>query len=192
MARPCPPRGCAPRLVRGLGLLVLAAGLVGCVTPSADPRAVRRLDPAELERIEAARPGRPLSLDEVVALARQGRPVSEQLEVLRSTGTRHALTPSEALRLKEKGVAPEVLDALAEAQARWARDEATADKVRREQAAQVATEKARAEAYRRAWRDAEWNSSLYLNHGAPFGSPYYRYGRPWGPGGFGWGIRYGR
>ena len=83
-------------------------------------------------------------------------------------------------------------DALAEAQARWAQDEATADKVRREQAAQAATERARAEAYRRAWRDAEWNSSLYLNYGAPFGSPYYRYGRPWGPGGLGWGIRYGR
>lgn len=192
MARRYPFRGGAPRMARGLGMVLLAVGVAGCVTPSADPRALRRLDPAELARIEAARPGRPLSLDEVVALARQGRPVAEQLEVLRSTGTRHALTPSEALRLQAQGVAPEVLDALAEAQARWAQDEATADKVRREQAAQAATERARAEAYRRAWRDAEWNSSLYLNYGAPFGSPYYRYGRPWGPGGLGWGIRYGR
>lgn len=176
-----------------LGWLLVAGSLSACVTPSADPRAIRRLDPAALAQIEAARPGRPLGLDEVVALSRRGIPLPEQLEILRSTGTRHALTPSAALRLKEQeGVAPEVLDALVEAQERWARDEAAADKVRREQAAQAAAEGARAEAYRRAWRDAEWNSSLYLNYGGVFGSPYHRYGRPWGYGGSGWGIRYGR
>ncbi|KAB2969843.1 hypothetical protein [Zoogloea sp.] len=179
-------------MARTLVLLTLAGSLTACVTPSADPRAIRRLDPAALAQIEAARPGRPLSLDEVVALSRQGLPIPEQLEVLRTTATRHALTPSVVLRMKAQGVAPEVLDALAEAQERWARDEAAADTVRREQAAQAAAERARVEAYRRAWRDAGWNSSLYLNYGGPFGSPYYRYGRPWGHGGSGWGLRYGR
>ena len=85
-------------------MLLLAA----CATPpSSDPRAVRRLDPTELASTEAVRPGRPLGLDEIVRRSREGVPTAALLDVLRSTGTHHALSPSEVLRLREQGVAPE-------------------------------------------------------------------------------------
>ena len=50
----------------------------------------------------------------------------------RRTGTRHPISPSEAVRLKAQGVAPEVLDALNEAHTRWAQDEAAAVRARRD------------------------------------------------------------
>ena len=106
---------------------VLAAVLLqsGCAAPHASPEAIQRLDPAALAGIESARqPTLPLSLDEVVARSRAGQPSAALIDEIRRTGTRHPISPSEAVRLKAQGVAPEVLDALDEAHQRWARDEA--------------------------------------------------------------------
>ena len=179
-------------------MVALAALTAACATPpSADPRAVRRLDAAEVARVDAARAARPLSLDEVVRLSRQGTPTAALLETLRNTGTHHALSPSDVLRLREQGVAPEVLDALAEAQARRDRDQATADKVRQQTEQAAAVDRARAEAYRRGAWDAYPvypYGSLYYGRpfGHSFGHPYARPGHPWGRGGINWGIRIGR
>lgn len=180
------------------GLLCVAMPLLAaCATtpPSADPRAVRRLDPAELARTDAARPGRPLALDEIVRRSREGLPTAELLDILRSTGTHHALSPSEVLRLREQGVAPEVLDALAEAQARHDRDQATADKVRQQTEQAAAVERARAEAYRRGLREgypAYPYGTIRYGYPQPFGFPYYGPGPRWGRGGLQWGIGIGR
>ena len=173
-----------------LGLAVLCAA---CATPpSADPRAVRRLDPAESARIDAARPGQPLSLDEIVRLSRQGTPTATLLETLRNTGTHHALSPSEVLRLREQGVAPAVLDAIAEAQARWEQDNAAAAKARQQTEQAAAVDRARAEAYRRgAWDAYPVYPYGSIYYGQPFRS-YSRPGHPWGRGGINWGIRIGR
>lgn len=175
-------------------IVVLATLTAACATPpSADPRAVRRLDTAEIARVDAARTARPLSLEEVVRLSRQGTPTATLLETLRNTGTHHALSPSEVLRLREQGVAPEVLDALAEAQARRDRDQATADKVRQQTEQAAAVDRARAEAYRRgAWDAYPVYPYGSLYYGRPFGHPYARPGHPWGRGGINWGIRIGR
>ena len=176
------------------GLLCVAMPLLAaCATtsPSADPRAVRRLDPAELARMEAARPGRPLGLDEIVRRSREGVPTAELLDILRSTGTHHALNPSEVLRLREQGVAPEVLDALAEAQARHDLDQATADKVRQQTEQAAAIERARAEAYRRGVREgypAYPYGTIRYGYPQPFGFPHYGPGLPWRRGGIHWGI----
>lgn len=177
-------------------LLLLAA----CATPpSADPAAVRRLDPSELARIDAARPERPLGLDEIVRLSRQGVPTASLLETLRRTGTHHALAPSDVLRLKAQGVAPEVLDALADAEARYARDQATADKVRQQTEQADALDRARAEAYRRGARDAYPVYPAYpgypygsMRYGSPFDFPYYGPAYPGGRGGVHWNIGIGR
>lgn len=167
--------------VLGAGALLLAA----CATPVSSPQAIQRLDPADLARIDAARPGRPLSLDEIVQQSRFVPPPI-LIETLRSTGTHHALTPSEAIRLRERGVAPEVLDALADAHQRWVQDQATAEKVRRDTEQAAALDRARAEA-ERARRAA------YPPVYAPYGDPFYGY--PFGYpgrarfGGMGWGIQ---
>jgi hypothetical protein len=186
-----PAEGRVALRLRGLpcvAMLLLAA----CATPpSSDPRAVRRLDPTELASTEAVRPGRPLGLDEIVRRSREGVPTAALLDVLRSTGTHHALSPSEVLRLREQGVAPEVLDALAEAQARHDRDQATADKVRQQTEQAAAVERARVEAYRRGVWDA-YPAYPYgtIRYGQPhpYGFPYYGPGLPRGRGGIHWGI----
>jgi hypothetical protein len=164
------------------GVVVL---LAACATPVAPPQSILRLDPAELARIDAARPGRPLSLDEIVQQSRVVPPPI-LIQTLRSTGTHHALSPSQAIRLREQGVAPEVLDALAEAQERWARDQATAEKVRRdtEQAAALDRARAEAERARRAYYPPVYSPYSDPFYGYPFGYP----GRA-GFGGIGWGIQ---
>lgn len=179
-------RAAGRTVLRGI-VLVAACGLAACATPSSSPQAVQRLDPAELARLEAARPEAPLSLEEVVRQSRAGVPTATLLETLSATGTRHALSPSEAVRLREQGVAPEVLDALAAAQERWARDQATADKVRRdtEQAAALDKAKAEAERYRRQSQPQPyWDPFWPYPYAYPPGYPGWR-----GYGGIGWGGR---
>lgn len=166
-----------------LGAVVLL--MSACAAPVAPPQSILRLDPAELARIEAARPGRPLSLDEIV---RQSRVVPPPIliETLRSTGTHHALTPSQAIRLREQGVALEVLDELNAAHERWARDQATAEKVRRdtEQAAALDRARAEVERARRAYYPPVYSPYSDPFYGYPFGYPgRARFG------GIGWGIQ---
>lgn len=160
--------------------------LGACATPSSPPQAIQRLDPAELARLEAARAEPPLSLDEILRQSRAGVPTAALLETLARTGTRHALSPSEAIRLREQGVAPEVLDALTAAQERWARDQATADQVRRdtEQAAALDKAKADAERYRQRATTPYWDPLWPYPYAYPPGYPGWR-----GYGGIGWGGR---
>jgi len=171
-------RRCLP-----ISACVAAASLLAaCAAPSASPQAVRRLPPAELAAIEAAAGRRaPLSLEEIVRRSREGVAAAALIDEIRRTGTRHALAPADVQRLRGQGVAQAVVDELAEGEARRARDQATADKVRRDTAQAEAEDRARAEAERR-------QRAMY-----PYGSPYYDplwpYGYPPGyPGRFGWGL----
>lgn len=140
---------------------------------------------AEIER--ARQPAAPLSLDEVVACSRVGQGSEALLDEIRRTATRHPISPSEAVRSRLQGVAPEVLDALNEAHTRWAQDEAAAVRARRdaEQAAALKRAQADAERYRRSvpYADPFWPYRSY-----PFGYPY-RHPRRAPYGGFGWGIQ---
>lgn len=176
---------------RNLTFAVAAAAALlqlACAAPNASPQAIQRLDPAALAEIERARqPAAPLSLDEVVARSRAGQGSEALLDEIRRTATRHPISPSEAVRLKAQGVAPEVLDALNEAHTRWAQDEAAAVRARRdaEQAAALKRAQADAERYRRSvpYADPFWPYRSY-----PFGYPY-RHPRFAPYGGFGWGIQ---
>lgn len=171
------------RIVRAALQASAALLLISCAAPSSSPQAIQRLDPAELAAIEAARAARPLSLDEIVRRSRAGVGTAALLDEIRRTGTRHALTPAEAQRLREQGVAAEVLDELAAAEARAARDQATADKVRRATEQAAAEDRARAEAERR--RRAY---SPYYDPLGPYGRPFYP-AYPYGyPGYFGGGV----
>lgn len=172
--------------VAGLGLLA------GCVAPSASPQAVRRLPPEALARLEPPRESRPLSLDEIVQAS--GRtPPSVLIDLLRRSGTHHALSPSQVLRLREQGVAPEVLDEITAAEARRAQDQASAERVRRATEQAAALERARADAAERAYPnrfDPSWPYAypgypLYPGYPGHFGySPRGPYPGPR----FGWGL----
>lgn len=169
------------RLLRFLLQMSAPLLLLSCASPSSSPQSLRRLEPAELAAIEAARAA-PLSLDDIVRRSRAGTDAATLIGEIRRSGTRHALTPADAQRLRGQGVAQEVLDELADAQARWARDEATAAKVRRDTAQAAAEDRARAEAERRQ----RARSTYY----PPYYDPLWPYGYPGraGYGGFGWGF----
>lgn len=155
--------------------------VTGCATQPSPPPPLLRLDPADAARIDAARGAlRPLALDEIVALSRAGTPSADLVARIRATGTRHAIPAPEAARLQAQGVAPEVVDVLNEAQARWAKDQAAAERVRRDTAAAAAEDRARAEAERDRRRAAPY----YYDPLWPYGYPY-RHGYPGGH--FGWG-----
>jgi hypothetical protein len=156
--------------------------LAACAAPTASPQAIQRLDPAELAAIDAARAARPLSLDDIVRKSRAGVGTAALLDEIRRTGTRHALTPPELQRLREQGVAREVLDELADAEARALRDQAAADKVRRATEQAAAEDRARADAERRR---RAYPPYYYDPYGRPFGYPAYPYGYP---GAFGGGV----
>lgn len=162
-------------------------GAAGCATQPPPPAPLLRLDPAEAARIDAARGTlRPLALDQIVALSRAGTPAAELVARIRATGTHHAIAPPEAERLRAQGVAPEVVEALNEAQARWAQDQAAAERVRRDTEAAAAADRARAEAERARLRAAPpYYYDPLWPYGYPYGSPY-RYGYPGVH--FGWGA----
>jgi hypothetical protein len=164
------------RLAAWAVLPLLALALGGCVVAPPQPVAVpvQRLDPAELARIEAAQAAlRPISLDEIVARSRS-TPPEVLIDQIRTTGTHYGLNPSQVLELRQKGVQPVVLDALADAHERWLRDQAAADKHKREveQADALARAKAEAEAARRRELDA------YRRYPDPFFYPEPYYVRP--------------
>ena len=167
-----------------------ASLLVACAAPSSSPQALRRLPPAELAAIEAAQRAGPLSLDDIVRRSREGVAAAALVDEIRRTGTHHALVPADVQRLRGQGVAQEVLDALAEAQSRWARDQATAEKVSRATAQAAAEDRARAEEARRQRAAFPYNSpynSPFYDPMLPYGYPYGYPGR-FGYGGFGWGV----
>ena len=165
----------------GLGLALLL--LAGCASQPPAPAVIKRLDPAEMARIEAARRTRPFSLDEIVDLTRSGMPTPVLLDQIRVTGTRHALTPAQVAELRQKGVAQEVLDAVTEAQARWAQDQAAAERVRRDTSRAAAEDRARAEAEERARRYNDpyrYGYPYAYPYAAPYGYPAPRFGIGWG------------
>ena len=93
---------------RNLTFAVAAAAALlqlACAAPNASPQAIQRLDPGALAEIERARQAVvPLSLDEVVARSRAGQGSAALLDEIRRTGTRHPISPSEAVRLKAQEI----------------------------------------------------------------------------------------
>ncbi len=178
------PQRSSWRVVALLAPLLLTA----CATPSSSPDSLRRLDPAASALLDAARRSGPLSLDDIVRKSREGVGAAALIDEIRRTATHHALTPAETQRLRDQGVAQAVLDELVAAQERWARDEATAAKVRRDTAQAAAEDRARAEEERR-------RRTYYGPTYSPYYDPFWPHGYPsgrFGYGGFGWGGYYRR
>lgn len=172
-------------LAAGVASLTL---LGGCAAPRVAPSA-ERLDPGQLEAISAANRAGPLTIEQIIRRSKAGEAPAVLIEDIRRTGTHLAVTPEERARLSGQGVALAVLDELAAAQARWAQDQATADKVRADTARIEAADRARAEEERR--RRAYYGPA-YVPYYLPYADPMWPYGYPahrgYG-GGFGWGVQ---
>ncbi len=91
---------------------ILAALLVaGCASnqmQSAPPQ-IQRITAEELEKL-TPKPAPILTYDELARLSKTGVPPDEIISRIRSSGSRYALTPSQAIDLARQGVDPKVLD----------------------------------------------------------------------------------
>lgn len=97
--------------MRALSLAMLMAALLltACATTQQQEPQVKRISPEELERI-MPKPVPNLTLDEIVALSKQGTPPEQIIEKIKASNSRYDLTPSEVVRLTQQGVDPKVLD----------------------------------------------------------------------------------
>lgn len=166
--------------------------LAGCASTGNSPTQaeVQRISPEELEKLIPA-PVATVSLEELVADAKQGKTADEMIEKIKASNSRYDLTPAQSLELNKQGLDIKVLDYIHQAN-ELARQNALADEInKREQERRLSEKKlkrerdfARMQAY-----DPYWG--FYYGRpwfGGPFGySPFgYRYGPR-----FGWGLGYG-
>ncbi len=99
------------------GLLVLA----GCATTPAESPHIQRISPEELERI-LPKPAPNLALEEIVRLSAAGESADAIIARIRESGSRYALTPSQAIELHRRGVDARVLDHMQAAHEQTLRD----------------------------------------------------------------------
>jgi hypothetical protein len=90
--------------------IVLAAMLAGCAAAPA-PSVIERLPEGAAGPIAPART-RPVTLDEVVELARSGTPPQTIVQILRDSRATYALSAEEGRKLAARGVPAEVISHL--------------------------------------------------------------------------------
>lgn len=98
-----------------LGLItligILATGLItGCATNGTQTApSIDRISAEALERI-MPQPHPVLSLDEIVALSKQGLSADQIIQKIKETDSTYELTPSQSVELSQRGVDKQVLD----------------------------------------------------------------------------------
>ena len=172
---------------------VLALLLAGCAAPRV-ATVPARLDPGVAAQ-QAGPQSEPLSLEQIIARTQAGEGSAALVGEIRRRGTAAAVSPDELRRLRAEGVDEAVVDELLAADVRRLRDQATAEKVRRQTAEVEAADRARAEAERRQAASYGYGYGAYPYYGSfgwSLGYGYRHYSpRPY-RGGIGWGIGYRR
>lgn len=174
-------------LISSVTTACLVFMLAGCASTGNSPTQaeVQRISPEELEKLIPPAVAT-VSLDELVADAKQGKTPDEIIEKIKASNSRYDLTPSQSLDLNKRGLDIKVLEYIHQAN-ELARQNAMADEInKREQERRLSEKKLKQE------RDL-----ARLRGYDPFWGGYY--GRPWygGPFGyrygprFGWGMGYG-
>lgn len=155
--------------LRCVVVLSILFGLAGCATQAPQPLQIDRISPEQLAALVPPAQSK-LSLDEVVAMGKQGKTDAEIIEAIKQSQSRYSLTPSEVLAWHQKGIAMPVLDYMQQANA-LAEQNAIADEInKREQARAEAEDKLKRE------RDAARLRSMDPWF---YGPGFYR-GPPWG------------
>jgi hypothetical protein len=176
-----------------LMFLVFCFGLSACATNGVENTQpeVQRISPEDLAKIMTPAVAT-VSLDELLADAKQGKTPDEIIAKIKASNSRYELTPAQSLALHQQGLDIKVLDYIHEANER-AKQNALADEINKRQQAQAEKEKLLKEE-----RDL-----ARMQYYDPYWGMYY--GRPWGPYGpnpytlryrylgprLGWGLGYG-
>ncbi len=163
---------------------ILCAMLIGCAATPGQRDAAGNPELVRLDAAGAAFAARqaphPLSIEDVLALARQGHPPEEIVARMRATGTRLAMDPAQQTALRRQGASATLVDALVAAEAEAKRTDRLTEEADRA-AERRAAERARQEAYRAWSADPYWMwPHPYLGYG------WYGHRRDW-YGGIGWG-----
>ncbi|WP_047532731.1 hypothetical protein [Methylotenera sp. N17] len=166
--------------------------LAGCATTGNSPTQaeVERISPEELEKLIPPAVAT-VSLEELVADAKQGKTPDEIIEKIKSSNSRYDLTPAQSLDLNKRGLDIKVLEYIHQSN-ELARQNALADEInKREQARRLSEKKLKRERDLAQMRGYDPYWGFYYGrpwYGGPFGySPFgYRYGPR-----FGWGMGYG-
>ena len=132
-------------MLRPILISILALSLLGCATASAPPNApgtIARLTPDELARM-MPKPDPKLPLAELVRMSKEGAAAADIIARIKETGSRYALSASQAIDLHAQGVSAEVLDYMQSAREQELRaslaeeinqrEQRHADELRREQ-----------------------------------------------------------
>jgi hypothetical protein len=113
--------------------LILALILQGCADAPVAPPRIERISAEQLEA-RLPQPVAALSLDQLVAAARQGIAAEEIISRITASGSRYRLSASELFDLARQGVPLAVLDSLVAAERRHIFDDMAADANAREKA----------------------------------------------------------
>jgi hypothetical protein len=118
--------------IRSVLLSVALAGLLqGCADTPVVPPKIERMTAAELEA-RLPQPVAALSLEQVVALVRQGMAADEIIGRIRQSGSRYRLSATAIVELARQGVPLEVLDHMVSAERTQIFDDMAADAQRRD------------------------------------------------------------
>lgn len=149
--------------------------LAGCAGNPAQPPQIQRISAEELEQLlPQAKPN--LTLEDIVAMSKQGVAPEVIIEKIRETGSSYDLTPSQGLDLARQGVNPKVLDHI-----HAARDQALRDGMADEVNARELKHQQEVEALKRQLLMQPWGYGPYWGYDPFWGPfpPYWRYPRYW-------------
>jgi hypothetical protein len=179
-----------------LCLICLALiGLSACATTGNSPTQaeIQRISPEELEKLIPPAVAT-VTLEELLAEAKQGKTPDELIEKIKVSNSRYDLTPEQSLALNKQGLDIKVLNYIHESN-ELARQNALADEINKREIANKEKEKklkrerdlARLRAY-----DPYWGWGGFYGRPWGWGGPFGPYGYRgfYGPR-FGWGLGYG-
>lgn len=149
-------------------LLTLSA----CATTQQQEPQVKRISPEELERI-MPKPAPNVTLEEIVALSKQGTPADQIIEKIKASNSHYDLTPSQAVELSRQGVDAKVLDYIHQSRENALRDSFADEINKREKQKRDEQERLKREYRAAPYYDPWWG---YWGPG-----PYWRYRPYYGP-----------
>lgn len=163
-------------MLRNILISALTLWLAGCATTPTPPETtgkIERLTPEELARM-LPRPDPRLPLEQLVRMSKQGKTAADVIASIRQTGSRYALSASQAIELHRQGVDKEVLDYIQSAREQELRDRMADEINQREQ--RHAEQLRREQELRRNsyYYDPWW--PRYPGFGWNYGYPMWPYG----------------
>ncbi len=167
-------------------ILVLVSFFIlsGCASTGQTQKSeIERITPEELAKLLPPAVAT-VSLEEIVADSKQGKPAEEIIAKIKGSNSRYELTSSQILDLNTQGVDAKVLDYIQQSN-ELAKQNAIAEEINKRQRenAEIKKALARERLNRHRHYDPFWGPSFYYRHRFP---RYYLRGSR-----FGWGLSYG-